>query len=49
MYVVEIITRRTADAIDMANHVEIMVKPWSQVFSLLLKDLFEIHQQQDVR
>ena len=31
-YVVEIIKRRTADVIDMANHVEIRVKPLSQVF-----------------
>ena len=48
-YVVEIIKRRTADIIDMANHVKIRVKTMIPSFSLLLKDLFEIHQQQGVR
>ena len=31
-YIVDIIKRRTADIVDMAKHVKIRVKTWSQVF-----------------
>ena len=34
-YIIDIIKRRTADIIDMAKHVKIRVKPWSQVFFTL--------------
>ena len=48
MYIVDIIKSQTADIIDMAKNVKIRVKPIPS-FSLLLKDLFEIHQLQGVK